>query len=75
MKDFTLAGANGSLNSIQDRVEGGGGGKKAPPTSFSPVASTNVGVSPKNFLTFSFLTLLPHWWKISSLDLVPVPHY
>ena len=32
----------------------GGGGKKAPPTSFSPVASTNVGISPQNFLTFSF---------------------
>ena len=50
MKDFTLAGANGSLNPIQDR----GGGKKAPPTSFSLVASTNVGINPKNFLTFSF---------------------
>ena len=54
MKDFTLAGANGSLNPIQDRGGGGGGGKKAPPTSFSLVASTNVGINPKNFLTFSF---------------------
>ena len=32
----------------------GGGGQKDPPTSFSPVTSTNVGISPQNFLTFSF---------------------
>ena len=32
------------------------GGTKRPPTSFSPVTSTNVGVSPQNFLTFSFNT-------------------
>ena len=31
-----------------------GGGPKKPPTSFSPVTSTNVGINPKNFLTFSF---------------------
>ena len=31
-----------------------GGGKKALPTSFSPVTSTNVGIGPINFLTFSF---------------------
>ena len=37
------------INPIQD-----GGGKKMPPTSFSPVTSTNVGTSPKNFMTFSF---------------------
>ena len=30
------------------------GSKKAPPTSFSPVTSTNVGISSQNFLTFSF---------------------
>ena len=36
-------------------MEGGGGGKKeGPPTSFSPVNSTNLRISPKNFLTFSF---------------------
>ena len=29
------------------------GGKKAP-SSFSPVTSTNVGISSQNFLTFSF---------------------
>ena len=28
--------------------------KKGPPTSFFPVTSTNVGISPQNFLTFSF---------------------
>ena len=31
-----------------------GGAKKAPPTSFSPVISTNVWIGPYNFLTFSF---------------------
>ena len=30
------------------------GAKKVPHTSFSPAASTNVGIIPKNFLTFSF---------------------
>ena len=30
------------------------GAKKAPTTSFSPVTFTNVGISPQNFLTFSF---------------------
>ena len=46
------------LNPIQD---GGGGGKKALPTSFSPVTSTNVRISPKNFLALSinrFATLV-----------------
>ena len=28
--------------------------KKAPPTSFSPVTSTNVGISPQDFLIFTF---------------------
>ena len=32
----------------------GGGGQKVPRTSFSPVTSTNVEISPQNFLTFSF---------------------
>ena len=30
------------------------GGKKALPTSFSPVTSTNVGIILPNFLTFNF---------------------
>ena len=42
-----------AINPIQD--EGmGAGAKRPPPTSFSPVTSTNVETSPKNFLTFSF---------------------
>ena len=40
------------INPIQDG--GKGGGKKASCTSFSPVTSTKVGISPKNFQTFSF---------------------
>ena len=31
-------------------------GPKRPPTSFLPLTSTNVGISPENFLTFSFNT-------------------
>ena len=31
-----------------------GGVQKGPPTSFLPVTSTNVGIGPYNFLTFSF---------------------
>ena len=35
-----------------------GGGKKVPhPTSFSLVTSTNVGISPQNFLTLSVNSL------------------
>ena len=33
---------------------GGGGEQKGPPTSFFPVTSTNVGISPQDFLTYSF---------------------
>ena len=36
------------LNPIQN------GGQKSPRTSFFPVTSTNVGIRPQNFLTFSF---------------------
>ena len=39
-----------AFNPIQDK----GGSKRGPPTSFSPVTSTNVTISPQNFLTFSF---------------------
>ena len=39
------------INPIQDRR---GGGQKGPPTSFSPVTSTKVGLGPQNFVTFSF---------------------
>ena len=41
------------LNPIQD---GGGGKKPPPPNGFSSVTSANVGISPKNFLTFNFNT-------------------
>ena len=40
------------VNPIQD---GGGAQKeKAPPTSFSPVTSTNIRISLKNFRSFNF---------------------
>ena len=42
------------INPIQDGRGKGGGGQKDPPTSFSPVTYTNVGIRPQNFLTFSF---------------------
>ena len=35
------------------RMQGEGEAKRSP-TSFSPVISTNVGISPKNMLTFTF---------------------
>ena len=44
-------------------------GKKAPPTSFFPVTSTNVGFGPQNFLTFSFnpfVTLVKNLKFVSS---------
>ena len=33
---------------------GEGGGARMPPTSFSPVTSSNVGIRLQNVLTFSF---------------------
>ena len=39
------------------RMGGGLKRPRPPPSSFSPVTSTNVGISSKNFLTFSFNTL------------------
>ena len=41
-----------NFNPIQDGGRGGKGG--GPPTSFSPLTSTNIGFGPQNFLTFSF---------------------
>ena len=41
---------NGDFNPIQDW----GGGLKRPPTSFTPITSTNVGIKLKNLRTFSF---------------------
>ena len=42
--------AENRVNPIQDR----GGDKRASPTSAFPVTSTNIGIRPQNFLTFSF---------------------
>ena len=39
-------------------------GQKAPHTSFSPVTTTNLGISQQNFLIL-VLTLLPQLCKIS----------
>ena len=47
---------------------GGEGGKKAPPTSFPPVTSTNVGFGSKNVLTFSFN---PSATLVQNLKFVP----
>ena len=47
--------ANSNINPIQDGKEGGGSKKPLPlPTNFSLVTSTNVGISPENFLTIIF---------------------
>ena len=42
------------VNTIQDGRE-----QKGFPTSSSPVTSTNIGISPQNFLTFSFNPFAP----------------
>ena len=60
---------NYGSSSIQDR-----GRAKRPPYQFFPqVTSTDVGVSPKNFLTFSFNHFATR--RISRSYLVPVPNY
>ena len=42
------------MNIFNPTQDGGGvGGQKVSPTSFSPVSSGNVEISPKIFLTFS----------------------
>ena len=53
-------------------VEGGVGVKKASPTCFYPVTSTNIGISPKIFRLLMW-TFFPHWSKISMAYPVPVP--
>ena len=57
------------VNPIQDGVGGRGGGKKALPTIFTPVTSTNVVLIFKNFLSFSFNPFGTRSY------LVPVPNY
>ena len=47
----------------------GGWAKKAPTTSFSPITSTNVGISHQNFLAFrlnTFVTLVQNFKAIPS---------
>ena len=43
-----------AVNPIQDGTRDVGWAKRLLPASFSPVTSTKVTISPKNFLTFSF---------------------
>ena len=47
-----------SIDTIQDKGMAWGGGELKnlcpPSTSFSPVTSANLGISPQNFLTYSF---------------------
>ena len=58
MKHFIKV--NGLINLIKRNVcaypvqNGRRTGPKRPPIGFSPVASTNVGISPQNFLAISF---------------------
>ena len=47
------------FNTIEDYAA-----KRPPPISFSPVTSTNVRISPENFMMYSFKTFLPYWCKI-----------
>ena len=49
-KDFNNETLLDSLTLFRIR----GRGAKRPPTNFSPATSTNAGISPQNFLTFSF---------------------
>ena len=50
------------------------GMQETPPTSFSPVTSTNVGATTKSFWLL-VLTLLIHLYQISRSCLVPIPNY
>ena len=56
-----------NFNLIQNR------GQKASHTSFSPLRSVNVKISPEN--RFLDLIMLSNWCKISRLYLVLVPNY
>ena len=61
--------AHSYFNPIQDW--GWDGGKKAPPTSFSPVTTTNVGLSPQNLPNISFnpfVTLVQNFKVIPSVS-------
>ena len=61
---------------IQFRMGKRGEGRaKGFPYSFSPVTSTDVGISHQNFQTFLVLIFLPYCCKIARPYLVPVPNY
>ena len=45
------------------------GGAKRPPTSFSIVTSTSVGLKPQNFLTFSFN---PFTTLVQNFKVIPI---
>ena len=59
--------------------------QKGPPTSFSSVTSSNLGIRPQNFLTFSFnhfAALVQHFkfstnasLKLLNLNVMPVSNY
>ena len=57
MRDKAILENGGTLTLFNRMGSWGGEGKKVP-ISFSPVTSTNVGISPQNFSTFSFNLLL-----------------
>lgn len=74
MRIFYANGRIVRINRIQDDEDKRYRGAQDPLTNFPPVTFPNLGISPKNFLTFS-LTLLPHKCKVSRPYLVPVPNY
>ena len=49
-------------------IQYGGVGKKAPPTNFPPITSTNVGISPQKFLAFSYNPLAT---LVENLKVIP----
>ena len=73
IKQFQSRAKELFINPLPDRWVGGGG-QKGPPTSFSPVTSTNVGFGPQNLLTFSFNSFATQVQNFKFV-LVPVPNY
>ena len=55
MRQLKFSGSENFFISINfNPIQDGGVGKKALLTSFSPVTSTSVGISPQNVLAFIF---------------------
>ena len=48
-EEFEDKHANGKTYCEANPIQDGEGGQKGPPTSFSPITSTSVGISPKTF--------------------------